>query len=281
MTKHTTRSLTAALVLAHLAQPSGVARAQDRSAVAACVKASDEGQQQRDEGKLLDAKERFIECSQESCPSVVRKECAQWLTQLNARIPKIVPVLKDETGADVLKATLLVDGKEVATELDGKAIALDPGQHTFRFEVAGKAPVEVKAVIRDGEQRRTVEASLAPDRPAPTTPPPAVELDQGSPVLGYVLAGVGVVGLGSFGYFAYSGTSKKSDLEKTCAPNCLQSDVDSVKQKLLIADVSLAVGIVALGVGAYLILTHGSGKSAPKAAASQLLVGPTGAGFAF
>lgn len=258
-----------------------MARADDRSSIAACVKASDEGQKQRDEGKLLDAKERFIECSQQSCPAVVRKECAQWLTQLNARIPKIVPVLKDETGADVLKATLLIDGKEVAAELDGNAIPLDPGQHTFRFEVAGKAPVEVKAVVRDGEQRRTIEASLAPAPPPKTTEPPPVEVKASAPVLGYVLAGVGVVGLGSFGYFAYAGTSQKSDLEKTCAPNCLQSDVDSVKQKLLIADVSLAVGLVALGVGAYLILTNGSGKGDAKAAASRLVVGPTGAGLAF
>ncbi len=63
--------------------------------------------------------------------------------------------------------------------------------------------------------------------------------------------------LGSFTYFAISGSSEKSDLRARCGSRCSDAEVASLKTRYILADVSLGVGIVALGVATYLWLTHG------------------------
>jgi hypothetical protein len=68
----------------------------------------------------------------------------------------------------------------------------------------------------------------------------------------WVLAGVGVVALGSFGYFGISGHARASDLKDGCGQTktCDPADVDSARSKYLVADVSLGIGVVALGAAA-------------------------------
>jgi len=56
----------------------------------ACVAASTEGQTARDDGKLMDARKSFLSCARDECPAVVRKSCAQWLTDVEDRIPSAV-----------------------------------------------------------------------------------------------------------------------------------------------------------------------------------------------
>jgi serine/threonine protein kinase len=79
---------------------------------------------------------------------------------------------------------------------------------------------------------------------------------EGSLVPAFIVGGIGVVALGSFAVFGLGGKSDVSTLEKECKPNCAQSDVDSARTKLIIADISLGVGVVALGVATYMILTR-------------------------
>jgi hypothetical protein len=71
----------------------------------------------------------------------------------------------------------------------------------------------------------------------------------------WVAGGVTVVGLIAFSVFALSGNSKESDLD-ACKPACDDRSVyDDMQRDYLIADVSLAVSIVAAGVGAYFYFT--------------------------
>ena len=74
-----------------------------------------------------------------------------------------------------------------------------------------------------------------------------------APVIG--LTTVGVLALGSFGYFGISGLSQRSDIE-SCSPNCARSQVDDGQRSLLIADVSLGVAALALGGALVLYLTQ-------------------------
>jgi tetratricopeptide (TPR) repeat protein len=109
---------------------------------------------------------------------------------------------------------------------------------------------------------------------APNTPPPAADVPPGdsqpAPVLGYVLLGVGAVGIGAGAFFGVQALGDKSDAEDACAdssdgrrcPASAQGAVDDAKSKALIADVSLGVGIVAAAVGGYLVLSSGAEKSA-------------------
>jgi hypothetical protein len=50
----------------------------------------------------------------------------------------------------------------------------------------------------------------------------------------------------------------KSDVDdlQNCKPNCAESDVDSARTKLIIADISLGVGVIGVGVAAFLYFTR-------------------------
>lgn len=281
--------LVGAAMFAALAAP-GVARAEGE--VEACVRASDQGQQLRDEGQLSAAKAAFIRCARPACPTVVRNDCGQWLAGVNARLPTVVPALKDETGADVLDAKVSVDGKPLVASLDGKAVEVDPGPHTFRFERAGSAPVEVKVIVREGERARMVAAKLeatasAPGtepapRPGdePTSPPPAGGTGGGVTWVPFAVGGLGVVALGAFAYFGFSATSEVDELKTTCGRTrtCTDDQIGSVRTKLVAADVSLGIGVVALGAATVLFLVQSGSSGGAKAASAPLLTPPRKAG---
>jgi hypothetical protein len=66
---------------------------------------------------------------------------------------------------------------------------------------------------------------------------------------------LGAAALGSFAFFALTGKSDENDLRDSCSPNCPESDVDSVRTKYLVADISLGVGIASLGAATWLFVT--------------------------
>jgi hypothetical protein len=95
--------------------------------------------------------------------------------------------------------------------------------------------------------------------------------------LAIALAGVGVLGAAGFAYFGITAKSDLDNLRQTCAPNCAKSDLDAVKQKAAIADISLGVGVVALGAAAWVFFANGGTSPAPTPAA-VLDVRPTPGG---
>jgi hypothetical protein len=136
---------------------------------------------------------------------------------------------------------------------------MDLGKHAVKFEYQGQTKEE-DVIIGAGQKNRNVTvtfggAAATAGPTGPTGPTPA-EGGGGSLVPAIIVGGVGVLALGSFAIFGLGGKSDVSDLEKNCKPHCAQSDVDSAKTKLLIADISLGVGIVALGVATYLVITR-------------------------
>src|SRR5262249_11708976 len=129
------------------------------------------------------------------------------------------------------------------------------------------------------EKGRTIAVEFAAPESAgaeQAAPPPAEKST--SPISAYVLGGVGVLSLGSFAYFGISGSSDASNLRNTCAPNCADSAVSDVRRKLLIADVSLGVGVVSLAVAGYLLLTAGHHEEPAHAARLSLDVVPAARG---
>ncbi|MBS2015541.1 MAG: hypothetical protein JST00_21825 [Deltaproteobacteria bacterium] len=270
--------IAAAIVVVGLARGAGADPPKAGHTEPDCPTASEEGQRARDRGKLLEARELFRICSKATCPGVVKKDCTKWLGELEESVPSIVIAARDaSSGADLTNVRVVVDGQEVATRTDGKAIPIDPGEHSLRFEAPNLPPKTETVVIRTGEKNRLFKVELGtapkpapPPAAAPIGPPPAKAPEPASsspPVLGYVLGGVGVLAIGGF---AVLGATSKSDLDglkTSCAPYCAQSDLDSVKSRMLVADILLGTGAVALVVGAVLILTHGSGSAARVTAA--------------
>ena len=139
-------------------------------------------------------------------------------------------------------------------KLDGKPVLVDSGEHTFKFESRDGAVKEEKVLLRAAEKARPIIVTFASTPPPPPPSPPSGD-GGGSIVLPLALAGVAVIGIGSFAIFGITGKGDVDDLQK-CKPNCKQADVDSARTKLIIADISLGVGLVAGAVAAYLFITR-------------------------
>ncbi len=212
----------------------------------------------------MEAREQLLACARDACPNIIRKDCTQWLSEVDLALPTVVVNARDSLGHDVIEVTVTVDGQPFTTGLDGKSIPIDPGVHTFRFETKGAPPVEEKVVVHQGEKDRNLLVTFKTESDAPlpyalppeslTTPEPRHAA--GVPVASIVLAGVGVVALGSFAYFGATGRSDASNLRDTCAPSCAPSRVDDVKTKLLVADISLSAGVVAIAAAAVIYFTR-------------------------
>jgi hypothetical protein len=130
----------------------------------ACADGAEHGQRDRDEGRLLEARRELLACASEACPSIVRTSCAQWLNELDPRIPSIVLRVVDAEDRDVAGATVQVDG--AAVTLDGRPVPLDPGQHRIVVVVPERAPAtEYGLLAVEGENARLVRIEL-PAAPA-------------------------------------------------------------------------------------------------------------------
>lgn len=256
------RTLHTALIALGLA--AGASTAHAAPSIEACLAASDHGQVSRDEGRLRDARTEFTRCSDEACPALVRAQCHKWLADLEALQPTVVPSARDEAGADVVDARVRVDEEPSPRAVDGLPVPLDPGRHTLTFEAGGRSVATV-VVLRAGEKNRIVAVTVPkPTPPSPTARPPLrlegraadAPIDGSGPRWApYALAGVGVLGLASFAFFGATGNSDLSSLESApCAATrtCAASEVSSIRTRFVVADVSLAVAVVA-SVGAVLL----------------------------
>lgn len=246
----------------------------------ACAEAFDASQQLRTENRLLAAREQFALCAREVCPRVVQAPCKQWLSEVEGALPSISIEARDEAGKRVPGVKILVDGKEAPT--GGGALQLDPGPHTVRAEAAGYRASELPLTLAAGDRNRAVSLVLTPEpaaapppsAPSAAPPPPAPAPPRGAPALSFVLGGVGLVGLGAFAYLGLSGRSEQRSLEASCSPRCSPEQIDPIRRKYLLADVSLGVGVVALGAATWLAL---SSSPSPSSARLGVGVGPTGA----
>ncbi|MDB4997939.1 MAG: hypothetical protein JWM74_5371 [Myxococcaceae bacterium] len=246
-----------------------------------CPGAAEKTQRLRSEGKLREAREQAVLCARAQCPGVIRKDCEPWLSEIDAALPTIVVGAKDG-GKDVIDVKVSIDGAPVATVLDGKSIAINPGAHTFRYEREGSEPVEEKVVIREGEKARQVTVVFPSKVVAKDEPKQKNLYDHsdekqsgGSIVPGVIVGALGVAGIGSFFFFHLSAKSDLDELRGRCAPRCTDSELSDVNTKIIIADVSLGAGVVALGIATYLIISR---PSAPKSVQVGAGVAPTPGG---
>src|SRR5437016_1157428 len=122
----------AGLLLAFCAGASLVSATVLADGITACVEASDKGQTLRDAHRLIEARDQFRACAQESCPALVQSDCATWLTAVEISLPTVVITVVDGAGARRVDASVSVDGWAPWTEqLDGQAVPMNPGLHLF------------------------------------------------------------------------------------------------------------------------------------------------------
>src|SRR5579863_741315 len=103
-----------------------------------CLSASEASLKLRGEHRLREARGQLLVCAAASCPEDVRNECVRRIDPVNAAIPTIIFEAKDAAGNDMTAVRVTMDGQPIADRLEGSAISIDPGTHTFRFEAAGR-----------------------------------------------------------------------------------------------------------------------------------------------
>lgn len=231
------------------------------SALSQCVAAHAEVQKLRKEHRLLEARSALKDCTRSECPVPVLRECAAWIVEVEKETPSVLfnVTIKSEQATG---AKIFVDGQAVDLPSRGVPLALNPGKHTYRVEHPGYKPVTKDFIVFEGQRFTQLDVALeplvdpsAPKEPAPAPAPvPATETYRPVPALTYVLAGIGIVGMGGFAVLGLMGNSELKDLERTCMPRCQDSDVDPVQGKFLAADIALGVGAAGLAGAALTFL---------------------------
>lgn len=247
-----------------------------RADVASCIAAAELAQPLRASGHLLEARAALITCAANACPTTVRADCVTWLTEVNSEIPNIVVQAKNGAGEDLADVTVIADGAPVKTSLDGLPIALDPGSHRLRFQSPGREPLEQTILLHQGE-RRTVSVTMlrpgerAASAPVATEPAPPSDSPRRVPTLSWMLGGASLVLAGTGIALWAVGKGEKSDLDDGCGTtsSCAHGDIVASRTKLIVGDVLVGAGILALGAGVYVALS--SKRTGPAVA-----IGPNG-----
>jgi hypothetical protein len=118
--------------------------------------------------------------------------------------------------------------------------------------------------------------------------PPDADIEpkksSGGSLLPWVVGGVGAVGVGGYALLYTMAKSENAALISQCWPTCSEDRLDRVRNLYLAADVSLGVGVAALGTATYLFLQSGSSSSekpAPQSASYVVDVAPAKGGGMF
>lgn len=236
-----------------------------------CIATHEAGQASLARHRPHAAREEFLKCARPTCPGAIQRECAEQLSVADAAAPTVSLEARGEGGNDEGRVRVFLDGVLLVDRLDGAAIPVEPGEHTFAFERPSGGTETVHVVVSEGDKNRKVVATFRPPVAAPPAspvhlpgheaPPPSI------PTMSYVLGGVSLAALGAFGVFALTGKGKENDLAGSCSPRCAEADVSAVRQDYVLADVSLGVGVVAAAAAVVLALPAITGARSSRARA--------------
>ena len=153
---------------------------------------------------------------------------------------------------------MLVDGEEIENAGGGRATPIDPGKHRIAW-MRPEGDFDIEIVVHEDEKNRPVvlrppastqrgpEAATAPVPPAPparsTTTPVVIGVAGGIAIA----AGATLWGLG---------LSERSDLTDGCGRtrSCSDAAISASRSKLVVGDVLVGVGILAVVTSAWMLL---------------------------
>jgi len=285
--------ITLALVLAG----TGLAAA-DTLTKEQCVDAHSRGQDAKEQGKLSLARKLFLTCAQSSCPAAVQGDCARFADDLTSLQPTIVLVARDGNGNDLPNTTVYIDGQLIVTNLDGKPVDVDPGNHTVKFQNGTKEEV-VTVVIGSGEKGRTVAARFGAPTPPPVAPVVTAPTQPTTPVeppkpksrtthptgsLPMLLTGAGLAVIGTT--IAFIGASKVPDNCSLSTNQCTAPPGDPVfddaSSGARTMNIGIAVGAIGVAALAGGVVWYFGGAKTTTESPTQVapLVSPDSAGVA-
>jgi hypothetical protein len=268
----------ACLAVAFLAGlASSEVRAAEQDRTGQCLDAYAGGQRSRKAGALRDAKSAFAYCASDSCPVGLHGDCGRWFDEVEAAIPTSVFRVSTSAGAPLAGVGIRIDGG-AKQELDGQAVAFDPGEHTIVFSRVGYRELERRFSFSESEKLTQNEVLLEP-----------LSLPQASPVSGrpvarqtgapadeprvgllpsWIAAGIGAAGFVSFAYFGSTARAGDRALDG-CSPHCDAERVERVKREYLVANVSAGVGAAGLFAAAAWLIFRPSAKPSPPSGGAE------------
>jgi tetratricopeptide (TPR) repeat protein len=198
----------------------------------------------------------------------VEQEVDTRLAALKARVPRVV-VQRGE-GADA--ATISLDGVPLGDSVLNIPLSADPGPHVVEAKALGFLPF--KQAFRVAEQQTaTILVNLQAE---PTAAPPVVATpvhpSQTLRTAGFIVGGAGIASLLGSGAMFLLRHNAISDLDKQCGgnrqscPDSAHTAVDHGKLYTTVGDVTLAMGVVGLGLGAALVIAGGHSSEQPSVA---------------
>ena len=238
---------------------------------AECATAYAEAQRNRQAGKQMEALKNAVFCAQEACPQLLVGDCTRWIGEIEASMPTIVLEARDDQGNPLSNVQIAIDHQRSIAWLNGRAWDIDPGEHHFYFEHDGRS-VERRFVVVEGKKNQRLVVTFPRTQQPDQAPAPGEPEQAGKSPLIYVPLGLAVLGGAGFAYFGLKGNAAYDELEGDCAPRCSDAGLDPVRRDWLLADVSLGVSVVSLGVFGWLLLS--SDGSPPPA---EVDVSPAGA----
>lgn len=260
----------------------GSARADDK---ATCVSAYETGQDLRNKGEFLRAREQLVMCARPACKDWMVAECTKWLDELDRRQPTIVLTAENERGEIVdLVKVLDESGRPIAEGATGRAIALDPGPHQLTFVARDGSKVVVLKMIQEGQQAVPIKAVFEPTKPAnaakPAGPAKEAESPGATPVAsspwrttGFISLGAGIVGLGVGSVFGLIALGKKSSANCDASNVCDPGTTSGIEGAALGSTVGFVAGSVLVASGLAL-LVFGPNKGPERAGLGELRVTP-------
>ncbi len=225
---------------------------------ATCLDASLQAQSLRAAHKLVEAREQLRVCATSRCPAVVAADCSSWLAEVENALPSIVVSARSATGTDLVDVRVSVDGKPLVSKLDGQAMPMNAGAHTFHFEGADGPGLDQQFVVKEGEKNQAVAVVLGAPAPAPDHAPEAVQPSSAWKTVGWILGGVGIVGLG---VGTAAGIVATGDKSSDCTGSvCKLGTLGGIKAAAHVSDVGLIAGGVLFASGAALVLWSPGGR---------------------
>jgi hypothetical protein len=214
----------------------------------ACAVPYEEAQVLRKKRLYSEAMEQLEVC-RTRCPTVLAADCTQWQAELKTLTPTVVFQVHDAAGAPVGPFRVFVDGTLLTESPAEGPIAVDPGDHVFRFELPSFGSVETRATLNDGEHRRIVDATARAETVTTPVAVPTVAPAHPGRTLPYALIGAGTAALALGGVLGLVGQLDKSHLESQCAPNCSETSLDTIRIEWVASGALAALGVASVVTG--------------------------------
>lgn len=198
------------------------------------------------------------------------------LAAIEARLAQLEIVVTGPDGEELSGVVVLINGSELAPALVGVSVPTNPGEVRIEASAEGMASSSRTIKLPEGDEQ-VVELQLSPttnDGTTSETEKPAAESSSNERTssrrtIGWITvgsgAGIALTG-GVFGLLSMTQLGRAKSDESLCGAEKLctsdgRDEVDAARTKALVADISMGVGIAAMAVGTYLIVTGKSRKA--------------------